>query len=67
MNFKDMLNDVKRAVDAMATAAGSLENQHLADILKDAAGRMHDAANHPDAENVDAEAVQAALHPLPQG
>jgi hypothetical protein len=61
MHFKDMLSEVKRATDALAAAAATLENQHLADIVKGASGRLHDAMNHPDADNVDGREALAAM------
>lgn len=58
MNFKDMVNDVKRAAVALGNAAGTLENQNLADIIKSSAAKLDQAAGHPDVEKVSSEAVQ---------
>lgn len=41
--------EAKQMVQDLATQADKLENKHLHDILRDAAGRLHDAENHPDA------------------
>lgn len=52
MDFKEHLERLKRALDDAAAFADGLDNKHLRDLIKDAAGRMHDAMNHPDAEVV---------------
>lgn len=41
--------EAKQMVQDLAAQADKLENKHLHDILRDAAGRLHDAENHPDA------------------
>lgn len=48
--------EAKQMVQDLAARAGELENKHLHDILRDAAGRLHDAENHPDANAKPAEA-----------
>lgn len=42
--------ETKAIVESLAEKADGLENKHLRDILRDAVGRLHDAAGHPDAE-----------------
>lgn len=41
--------EAKQMVQDLAAEADKLENKHLHDILRDAAGRLHDAESHPDA------------------
>ena len=54
--------EAKQMVQDLAAEADKLENKHLHDILRDAAGRLHDAENHPDANPRPGEA-----NPMDQG
>ena len=47
--MRAMIAEAKQTVQDLAAQADKLENKHLHDILRDAAGRLHDAENHPDA------------------
>ena len=48
--MRAMIAEAKQTVQDLAAQADKLENKHLHDILRDAAGRLHDAENHPEAE-----------------
>ena len=47
--MRAMIAEAKQTVQDLAAQADKLENKHLHDILRDAAGRLHDAENHPNA------------------
>lgn len=53
--MRAMIAEAKQTVQDLAAQADKLENKHLHDILRDAAGRLHDAENHPDAQGKPAE------------
>ena len=53
--MRAMIAEAKQTVQDLAAQADKLENKHLHDILRDAAGRLHDAENHPDAQDKPAE------------
>lgn len=42
------LSQMKDRLQELETAARELPNKHVADIIKGAAGRLHDAIGHPD-------------------
>ena len=53
--MRAMIAEARRTVQDLAAQADKLENKHLHDILRDAAGRLHDAESHPDAQDKPAE------------
>jgi len=53
MSFKDELNGAVSQLVELETSARGLRNQHLADLIGHAVGRLKDAAGHPDVDNVD--------------
>lgn len=53
MSFKSDLNEVNSKLADLEKRARGLRNQHLADLIGHAIGRLGDVANHPDVDNVD--------------
>lgn len=58
MSIKADLASIKESVAALEAAARELPNQHLADIIKGAHGRLSDAESHPDADLVGEEPAE---------
>ena len=65
--MRAMIAEAKQTVQDLAAEADKLENKHLHDILRDAAGRLHDAENHPDANPQPAGAQTGEANPMDQG
>jgi len=47
--MKEKLTELANALGEAAVEADALENKHLRDLIMDAAMRLSDAINHPDA------------------
>ena len=65
--MRAMIAEAKQTVQDLAAEADKLENKHLHDILRDAAGRLHDAENHPDANPQPVGAQTGEANPMDQG
>lgn len=61
MSFKDKLNDLTERCRSLADEANKLDNKNLRDVLLLGAARFKQAAEHPDAERVDADDDQRNL------
>ena len=48
--MKEKLTELANALGEAAVEADALDNKHLRDLIMDAAMRLTDAINHPDAQ-----------------
>lgn len=67
-NFKEGLRDVQDRLAGLVENAGQLSNQNLADQLRAASGKLSQAAEHPDVDNVGRDHERSpAVDPLNSG